>query len=61
VKGKPGTQYTIEIACALLSRAATCWMTMAADETALAAFEQGPVTLESDSPSPLVPAGTFAQ
>lgn len=59
LKGQPDKHYTIEIACALLSTAAVCWQTLAADPAALAAFEQGLVTLESDSPVPLIPAGTF--
>ena len=61
LKGQPDKHYTIEIACALLSTAAVCWQTLAADPAALAAFEQGLVTLESDSPVPLVPTGTFKQ
>ncbi|HUB51487.1 MAG TPA: hypothetical protein VL986_05040 [Terracidiphilus sp.] len=59
VKGKPEPQYTVEIACTLLKKAAVCWMAMAADSTSLDAFEQGAVTLEGDSPTPLVPSGTF--
>jgi hypothetical protein len=59
--GQPGKHYTIEISCALLSKAAVCWMTMAADPASLAVFENGTVTLDGDSPTPLVPAGTFKQ
>jgi len=60
-KGQPERHYTIEISCALLSKAAVCWMTMAADNASLAVFEHGAVTLESDPPVALVPAGTFKQ
>jgi len=59
--GQPDKHYTIEISCALLGKAAVCWMTMAADAPSLAVFENGAVTLEDDSPAPLVPAGTFKQ
>jgi hypothetical protein len=61
LKGQPDKHYTIEISCALLSRAAVCWMTMAADPASLAVFENGAVTLDGDSPTALVPAGTFKQ
>jgi hypothetical protein len=60
-KGQPDKHYTIEISCALLSKAAVCWLTMAADPALLAVFEHGAVTLEDDSPAPLVPADTFKQ
>jgi hypothetical protein len=60
-KGQPDKHYIIEIGCALLSKAAVCWMTMAADSASLAIFEHGDVTLEGDSPAPLVPAVTFKQ
>ena len=59
LKGQPDKHYTIEIACALLSKAAVCWQALAADPEALATFEQGLVTLEGDAPLPLVPAGSF--
>ena len=60
-KGQPDRHYTIEVSCALLSKAAVCWVTMAADDASLAIFEHGAVTLEDDSPVALVPAGTFKQ
>lgn len=59
LKGKPETPYTLEIACTLLQKAAACWMTMAADEPSLRAFENGSVTLDTDAPAPLVPANVF--
>ncbi len=55
----PEAKYTIEIACTLLKKGAVCWMTMAADEAALGAFESGPVSLEGATPTPLVPADAF--
>jgi hypothetical protein len=58
-RGHPETQYTMEIACSLLRKGAACWMTMAADEASLHAFENGPVTLEGEAPTPLVPATAF--
>lgn len=58
-KSQPDKHYTIEISCVLLSKAAACWLTMAADPASLAVFENSAVTLESDPPAPLVPAGTF--
>ncbi|MGD0914029.1 MAG: hypothetical protein ABR928_19230 [Terracidiphilus sp.] len=60
-KGQPDKHYTIEISCALLSKAAVCWLTMAADSNSLAIFENGAVTLDDDPPVALVPAGTFKQ
>jgi hypothetical protein len=58
-KGHPETQYTMEIACSVLKLGAACWMTMAADEDSLHAFEQGAVTLDDDAATPLVPANAF--
>jgi hypothetical protein len=58
-KGHPETQYTMEIACSLLKKGAACWMTMAADEASLHAFENGPVTLEGEAATPLVPETAF--
>lgn len=58
-KGHPEMQYTMEIACSLLKKGAACWMTMAADEASLHAFESVPVTLEGEAPTPLVPATAF--
>jgi hypothetical protein len=58
-KSQPDMHYTVEIACTLLHKAAVCWMTLATDPASLAIFEQSAVTLEGDSPTPLVPAGTF--
>lgn len=61
LKGQPDMHFTIEISCALLSKAAVCWMAMAADPTSLAVFEQGAVTLDDDPPAALVPATVFKQ
>jgi hypothetical protein len=58
-KGHPETQYTLEIACSLLKKGVACWMTMAADEASLHTFENGPVTLEGEAATPLVPATAF--
>jgi hypothetical protein len=58
-KGLPDKHFTVEISCALLSKAAVCWMAITADSASLTVFEHGAVTLEGDSPEPLVPAGTF--
>jgi hypothetical protein len=60
-KGQPDKHYTIEISCALLDKAAVCWLTMAAESTSLAIFENGTVTLDDDPPDALVPAGIFKQ
>ncbi len=59
VIGHPEAKYTVEIACSLLTKAAACWMTMAADSTGLETFEHGEVTLDNDAPVPLVPATAF--
>ncbi len=61
VKGQPGSPYTVEVVCGILKKAAVCWMVTAADDTALAAFEHGAVTLEDDPPAALVPATAFAK
>jgi len=54
-KGHPETNYTVEIACGLLKKAAVCWMTMAADESNLRTFESGAIVLDGDSFPALVP------
>ena len=61
LSGQPDMHFTIEIGCALLSKAAVCWMAMAADPASLAVFEQATVTLDDDPPAPLVPATAFKQ
>jgi hypothetical protein len=61
LKGQPDKHFTIEISCALLSKAAVCWMAMAADTASLAVFENAAVTLDDDPPSALVPAAVFKQ
>jgi hypothetical protein len=58
-KGQAGVTYTIEIACAVLKKAAVCWMAMAADDASLRAFERGAVSLDGDAPVALVPATAF--
>jgi hypothetical protein len=60
-KGHPEMPYTVEITCSVLKKAAVCWMTMAADDTALKTFEQGNVTLEDEAPVALVPATAFTK
>jgi hypothetical protein len=59
VKGHPEAHYTTEITCTVLKTGAVCWMAVAADSAALAAFEQGQVVLEGESPAPLVPSTAF--
>jgi hypothetical protein len=64
VKGAPKGQaaaapYTIEIACAVLRKAAVCWMAIAADEAGLQAFEHAGLTLDGEAASALVPANAF--
>jgi len=54
-----GTLYTVEIACTVLKQGAVCWMTTAADEASLHAFEAMLVTLDSDAAAQLVPATAF--
>jgi hypothetical protein len=60
-KGDPERKYTIEVSCALITKAAVCWMTMASDDISLAIFEHGAVTLDGDPPTALVPATAFQQ
>jgi hypothetical protein len=60
-KGHPEAPYTTEIACTVLKSGAVCWMAVTADSAALAAFEQGHVVLEGESPAPLVPPSAFAK
>lgn len=59
IKGRADTHYTIETVCTLLSKAAACWMTLAADKDALATFESGAVKLDGDAQPALVPATAF--
>ena len=58
-KGHAAIRYTVEIACGLLKKGAACWMTTAADEDSLKAFEQAPVKLDEEDAVPLVPANAF--
>jgi hypothetical protein len=58
-KGHPEMNYTVEIACGLLKKAAVCWMTMASDETTLHIFENGAVVLDGEPFPALVPATAF--
>jgi hypothetical protein len=58
-KGHPELEYTVEITCGLLKKAAVCWMAMAADDAALRVFEQGAVTLDGESADTLVPPNAF--
>jgi hypothetical protein len=60
VKGKPESQYTVEIACTVMKKGAACWMTIAADAESLQAFEKEKVTLEGELYPAMVPAGAFA-
>jgi hypothetical protein len=59
VKGQGALGYTIEIACSVTKKAAVCWMTMAANDSSLAAFERMPVSLDGDPPAALVPPNAF--
>ncbi len=59
LKGHPEAEYTIEIACTAGKKAAVCWMTMAADDLALAVFEHGEVSVDGDAPEGLVPENVF--
>ncbi len=58
-KGQAGSAMTIEITCAVLKKAAVCWMAMAADDPGLQTFEHAVVTLDGDAPAALVPATAF--
>lgn len=58
-KNVPNMQYTLEIACTPLKKAAVCWMTMAADDASMKTFEDGMVTLDDDKPVALVPKTAF--
>lgn len=58
-KGQAGVSYTVEIACAVLKKAAVCWMAMASDDAALKTFEHGMVSLDGETPVALVPATAF--
>lgn len=58
-KGHPEMAYTLEIACSLLKKGAVCWMTVAADDQALKAFEGNSATLDGDFFTQLVPAEAF--
>jgi hypothetical protein len=51
--------YTIEITCAILKKAAVCWMAIAADDSGLQAFEHAGLTLDGDPAAALVPANVF--
>ena len=59
LKGQANTSFTIEITCAVLKKAAVCWMAMAADDAALTTFEHAAVSLDGDAAAALVPASAF--
>lgn len=59
LKGHPELGYTVEIACTVGKKAAVCWMTMAADDSALGVFERGMVSVDGDAPEALVPENAF--
>jgi hypothetical protein len=59
VKDHPELVYTVETVCSVLKKGAVCWMALAADKDALAAFEGGAVMLDSDAQPALVPATAF--
>lgn len=58
-KGRTEPVYTVEIACTLLTKAAVCWMTIAADAGDLQVFEHGGVTLDGYTAPSLVPHNAF--
>jgi hypothetical protein len=58
-QGRAQPVYTVEITCTLLTKAAVCWMTIAADAGDLQVFEHGAVTLDGDTAPELVPANAF--
>jgi len=58
-KGQAATPYTIEIACAILKKAAVCWMAIAADDVGLQAFEHARLALDGEAAAALVPANAF--
>ena len=53
--GAAGPVFTVETVCTLVQKGAVCWMILAAREADLTAFERGPVVLDTDPPSALVP------
>lgn len=59
LKDQPAAAYTVEIACTVGKKAAVCWMTMAADNRALTAFERSLVSVDGDAPEVLVPETAF--
>ena len=66
VQGTPKGQaaassYTIEIACAILRKAAVCWMAIAADDAGLQAFEHATVSLDGETPAGLVASTAFTK
>lgn len=61
LKQQASASYTIEIACTVAKKAAVCWMTLAADDLALGAFERGLVSVDGDVPEALVPDTAFTK
>jgi hypothetical protein len=61
LKDHPEAQYSVETVCTILKKGAVCWMAFAADNPALASFEQGVVVLDDEAPTALVPANAFAK
>lgn len=57
--GHPENQYTLEIACTVVKKAAVCWLGMVTNPAELATFENSTVSLEGEPAAQLVPATAF--
>ena len=56
----PEHGYKLETTCTLLKKGLACWLAMAGTPDAITTFESSKVSLEGDSPAPLVPKSAFA-
>lgn len=56
----PEHEYKLETTCTLLKKGLVCWLAMAGTPDTITTFEASNVSLEGDSPTPLVPASAFS-
>jgi hypothetical protein len=57
--GHAGRSFEFETVCTMVAKGAVCWTAVAADWNSLRAFEQAPVTLDSEAFAALVPEHAF--
>jgi hypothetical protein len=57
----PESKRILEMVCSMLKKSAVCWMAFVVSDTDLQAFEQSRVSLDGETPIPLVPPTAIAR